>query len=184
MEEFKYKIEFHSPWHCGSGLSAGADVDALVIKDRDNLPYIPGKTLKGLIREAVEDYLGFLGKDMDRVLIKSFGRKDANKPEDICRGDAFFTNAEMEEGEKNAIKANNYQQYLYDVKSSTRIDENGVADDHTLRRIQVVVPCTLYGSIYNLDKEMQDIVEEAIKMIKRIGVNRNRGLGRCTFSKQ
>ena len=27
-----YKIEFFSDWHCGSGLSSGADVDLLVVK--------------------------------------------------------------------------------------------------------------------------------------------------------
>lgn len=52
-------IRFFSQWHCGSGTSAGADVDELVVKDKNGMPYIPGKTLKGLIREAVEDYVSF-----------------------------------------------------------------------------------------------------------------------------
>ena len=52
MSTIKYEIEFFSNWHCGSGLAAGADVDALVIKDQEGLPYIPGRTLKGLLREA------------------------------------------------------------------------------------------------------------------------------------
>ena len=51
-----YTICFFSPWHCGSGTSAGADVDELVVKDKNGMPYIPGKTLKGLIREAVDNY--------------------------------------------------------------------------------------------------------------------------------
>ena len=33
MKDLNIKIEFFSPWHCGSGLSAGADTDSLVIKD-------------------------------------------------------------------------------------------------------------------------------------------------------
>ena len=49
MNELNYKIEFFSEWHCGSGLSAGADIDALAIKDSDGLPYIPGKTLRLLM---------------------------------------------------------------------------------------------------------------------------------------
>lgn len=44
--DIKYKIEFFSNWHCGSGLAAGADVDALVVKDCNGLPYVPGKTIK------------------------------------------------------------------------------------------------------------------------------------------
>lgn len=50
----RYKIEFYTYWHCGSGLSAGADVDLLAIKDEEGFPFIPGKTVKGLIREATE----------------------------------------------------------------------------------------------------------------------------------
>lgn len=49
-----YKITFHTYWHCGSGLASGADADLLVIKDKDGLPYVPGKTIKGLIKEAVD----------------------------------------------------------------------------------------------------------------------------------
>ena len=52
MKDITFKITFFSEWHCGSGLSSGSDLDALVIKDKDNFPFIPGKTLKGLIREA------------------------------------------------------------------------------------------------------------------------------------
>ena len=52
MSTIKYEIEFFSNWHCGSGLAAGADVDALVIKDNNGLPYVPGRTLKGLLRDA------------------------------------------------------------------------------------------------------------------------------------
>ncbi|MDE6805090.1 MAG: hypothetical protein K2J29_10705, partial [Muribaculaceae bacterium] len=57
--DIRYRIEFFSDWHCGSGLSAGADVDALVIKDDCGLPFVPGKTVKGLVREAMEDILTF-----------------------------------------------------------------------------------------------------------------------------
>lgn len=43
MMDIKYSIQFHTDWHCGSGLAAGADVDALVVKDKDGLPFVPGK---------------------------------------------------------------------------------------------------------------------------------------------
>jgi CRISPR/Cas system CMR subunit Cmr4 (Cas7 group RAMP superfamily) len=54
MSTLKYKIEFLSDWHCGSGLSSGSDLDSLCIKDELNLPFVPGKTLKGLLHEAAE----------------------------------------------------------------------------------------------------------------------------------
>ena len=49
-----YTIEFFSLWHCGSGLAAGADVDERVIRDKDGLPYVPGRTVKGLLRDAAD----------------------------------------------------------------------------------------------------------------------------------
>ena len=33
MKNLKYSIQFYTNWHCGSGQAAGADVDALVVKD-------------------------------------------------------------------------------------------------------------------------------------------------------
>ena len=62
-----YQIEFFSQWHCGSGLSAGADIDLLVIKDKEGMPFIPGKTLKGLIREAVENLVLYKGQTKGSV---------------------------------------------------------------------------------------------------------------------
>ena len=53
----RYKIEFFSYWHCGSGQTAGADVDELVVRDVSGLPFVPGRTLKGLLREAVTNIL-------------------------------------------------------------------------------------------------------------------------------
>ena len=181
MATIKYKIVFHSPWHCGSGLSAGADLDTLVVKDENELPFIPGRTLKGLIREAVEEYVFFCNKDLDAEVEKTFGHEYATVVDDIVRGEAFFTNAELADEEKNAIKKMQLQKFLYKAKASTKIDENGVADDHSLRRMEVVVPCTLYAEIHDIAPSMVEVVTQAVGLIKRLGVNRNRGLGRCTF---
>ena len=52
MEILKLTVEILSYWHAGSGLGRGADLDALVLRNGDDLPYLPGRTLKGLLREA------------------------------------------------------------------------------------------------------------------------------------
>lgn len=182
MKDINYKIEIHSPWHCGSGLSKGSDVDALVIKDNDGLPFIPGKTLKGLIREAVEDYASLTSACEEEDIVKVFGRNDAEDFNQISKGMGFFTNAELSDEEKSSILSDNLQPFMYDKVSSTAIDENGVADDHSLRRYEVVVPCTLYATIYFVDDNFAPILSKALGMVKRLGVNRNRGLGRCTIS--
>ena len=100
------------------------------------------------------------------------------------RGYAFFTNAELPEEEKRVIMSENLRPYLYRTLSSTAVDANGIAVEHSLRRIEVSVPCTLYGSILGLpdDEELKNLMADALKYIKRLGQNRNRGLGRCSIS--
>lgn len=193
MNNIKYKIEFFDAWHTGSGLAAGADVDALVIKDKNNLPYIPGKTVKGLVREALEDILKFKNADKQSVLKKNFGvfieekeQKDDSEgnTKEMERGDIFFTNAHLSDELAKAItKDKNLHRYMYSSIASTAIKEDtGVARKHSLRRMQTTIPCELYGAILNVHEELTNDVIDALSFIKRIGVGRNRGLGRCQFT--
>lgn len=182
MNNIRYTIQFYSPWHCGSGLSAGADLDALVIKDKNKMPYIPGKTLKGLIREAVEDYATLSGKLSDVIINKTFGlESDADNADENISGSAFFTNATLDSRESAAIVGNNAQEYLYNKVSSTAIGEDGIAEEHSLRCMETVVPCTLHAAIYDLPDEVAEIIGLSLGMIHHIGLNRSRGLGRCDF---
>lgn len=177
--DIKYKIEFFSNWHCGSGLAAGADVDALVVKDSYGLPYVPGKTLKGLLREAAEELNG-----KSNLVNKIFGMSGDEKLSEADNqrvGEAFFGNATLQDGP--TIAASNLTPYLYQTFSSTAIDENsGIAKDNTLRKIETVVPCILEGEIKNIPVEGQSLIGEAMQLIKRMGTGRNRGYGRCKIS--
>jgi CRISPR/Cas system CSM-associated protein Csm3 (group 7 of RAMP superfamily) len=177
----EYQIEFFSEWHCGSGLAAGADVDALVVKDKDDLPFVPGKTIKGLIREAA-DVLTLFGEQQEAKMKTLFGKEaDAESGADN-HGCLFFSNVELSGLERKAIMESHTQNYLYRTKASTKIDDNGIAQDASLRRIKTVVPCTLTGSITDVPDEDVANLETAMKYIKRMGINRNRGLGRCQFT--
>lgn len=182
----EYTIKIHSYWHCGSGLAAGANVDALVVKDKNGMPYIPGKTIKGLIREAVENYLMFTSADNEvtEKVKTAFGVpvSDDDEHKDKTKGNAFFTNAELESNLRSDIIKAGLQQYLFTNISSTAIDDKGIAVDNSLRRIEVTVPCELEGKIIDLDDSLSDIVSKSFGFIKRLGVSRNRGLGRCTVS--
>lgn len=183
MKKIGYEITFYTDWHCGSGLAAGADVDALVIKDKDGLPFVPGKTIKGLLREAAE-YLSF----DDELITQVFGKSNDKETETGVMSSLFFSNAILREGERAGILADQLVSYLYRSISSTAIDDNGIAKEHSLRRVQVTVPCILQGEILIMademnDKEVEKLFEKAFAYVKRIGVGRNRGLGRCTIRK-
>jgi len=158
----KYEITFLDYWHISSGLSGGARFDSMVVKDEKNIPYIPGKTLKGLIKEQYQK-LNYPNID------KLFGVGGEKE------GELYFGNAYLDEEERKAITSQGLQKHLYDVIAFTKIDENGIAVDDSLREIEVVIPLSLKVEIINADEN----ITKAFKSIKRMGLNRNRGLGRC-----
>ena len=175
MSTIKYKIEFFSNWHCGSGLAAGADVDSLVIKDQNRIPYIPGRTLKGLFRDAAT----ILSDDEDTIGV-IFGV--SGDKEDHKTGCAFFGNATLPIAEYQYIVEQGLASHLYQSFASTSIDEKGIAKDHSLRKIETVVPCKLEGEILNLPDGAEHVLEDAMRYVKRMGTGRNRGFGRCKIS--
>jgi len=162
----RYRITFYDFWHLSSGLSGGVALDSLTVKDTFGLPYVPGKTFKGLVREQVELL------DLQRVE-RIFGAEGSKE------GEAYFSNAMLDEKSVAQLKANpQLVKFLYDKITSTKIDSNGVADDKTLREVEVVVPLTLEGEIVCSQAD-ETLLEHGMKMIKQMGLNRNRGLGRC-----
>ena len=165
----KYKVEFLDYWHLSSGLSAGAKHDSLVVKDKDGIAFVPGKTLKGLTREMAE----LLD---DEAFVKTcFGA------EGVEMGSCYFSNATVKKEVHQQIVSNRLQDNLYDEIASTKI-ENGMAVDNSLREIEVVVPLTLYAELSDVPTEYKEQMINALKMIKRMGLNRNRGLGRCIIT--
>lgn len=167
----RYELKFFDYWHVSSGLSGGAALDSYVVKDDLGLPYMPGKTIKGLVREMAE-----LFWDKENI-DKCFGKKSG----DTTMGECYFGNATLEESVAKEIVSHSLTHNLFNVVSATRIDENGVAADKSLRDIEVVVPIVLHGSIDIAKEHVQDM-KKALNMIKRVGLNRNRGLGRCKFA--
>lgn len=181
--KIKYEIQLHTYWHCGSGLAAGADVKALAIKDKYGLPFIPGKTIKGLVREAVDEMLTLKSDSVEATeeYKKTFGyfAKDAKTME---RSEAFFTNACLREKESDAIKSNGLAKFMFDSVSQTAIEKEGVALKNSLRKIQVALPCVLEGEILNVPATMETTIKDGLKFIKCLGIGRYRGLGRCTIT--
>ena len=178
MMTIEYKIQLLSDWHCGTGLDSGADADLLVIKDEYDLPFIPGKTVKGLLRDALWEISEV--KDVYKSCMETvFGKENEDKS--TTSGCAFFTNAEFHEDDKGGLVSQNLQQYLYRNYASTAIGENGIAEEHSLRTMQVCRPVTLKGEIHNVPENCLDALEMAMKWCRYIGSGRNRGLGRCKF---
>jgi CRISPR/Cas system CSM-associated protein Csm3 (group 7 of RAMP superfamily) len=176
MKELSYKITFLSDWHCGSGLSGGAEADATVIKDDRNLPYIAGKTIKGLLKEALED-MAEVNQCTEDDIKAIFGIEAYDKNDKK----AFFSNATLSDAEQKDLTPA-LSDFLYRNIASTQIEKNGTAKSNSLRVMEVCIPITLEGEITGISSEQQTaLLKMALKWVRHLGVNRNRGLGRCKF---
>jgi len=182
MATLQYKIDFTSFWHTGSGLSSGTDSDLVVIKEKNGLPFIPGKTLKGLLREAAEIIHSYNSDIVTKEFIKTvFGERSeegvsANPDKAVC----FFTDAYFSEDIKQYLNNNEEQKtMLYKNIASTKINSAGQAVDHSLRQMQVSIPLELYAEVIDLPNEYKSQLENCFAWVKKMGLNRTRGLGRC-----
>ena len=174
-----YELKFFDYWHVSSGLSGGAALDSYAVKDSAGLPYVPGKTIKGLIREAAE--LFWDQGDIDKCFGSRGSKGEQKDNDDTTQAQCYFGSATIDEKIAAEITSNNLQRNLFEIISATKIDDNGIAVDNSLRDIEVVLPISLKGEIQNVSGEIAQNLKRALEMIKRMGLNRNRGLGRCEF---
>lgn len=163
-----YKLTFFDYWHTGSGESGGALTSAYVAKDSDGLPYVGGKTLKGLLREMANLI-------DEKVTVECFGTA-------LQEGLVTFSSCVVADSDRKPILARNLQPYLFERLAATAINENGVAKEGSLREIEVVVPLTLTGVFENVPAQHKPFLKKAALSIKRMGLGRHRGLGRCQFT--
>ncbi len=175
----KITILFLDYWHCGSGHSGGNEADALVARydtgNKKGLPYVPGKTLKGLVKEMLEAH------DVScKELHSWFGNTSDTEHKCFQKDEVSHTSTHIGNADiVDTINPSNIP-YLFKTFKNTKL-KNGIAVDNSLREIETVVPLTLCAYFINIDADEKSLtlLKNAIMSIKRIGLNRNRGMGRC-----
>lgn len=201
------KFELSSYWRIGSGKGAGVLADSIILRDADGLPTIPGRSIKGLLRDAME--LAALSGSVTRDRIERwFGsplpvqaqastHANAN-PGDLQEvaledsrfltkeGSLWFGSARLPkdwrkwaqttpESEKRALL-----ETLTCYQSSTAIDRDGVAKEHSLRVAEVAVPMTLWAEVRGPENDPDWVkdLEKTLPLLRALGSRRSRGLGR------
>ncbi|MEO1257795.1 MAG: RAMP superfamily CRISPR-associated protein [Bacteroidota bacterium] len=186
MSSIVYQVNLTSWWHTSSGLSSGTDANLVVIKNLERLPFIPGKTLKGLLREAASK-INRLQPNMvtEEFITDVFGIGEDHGKAVLAESICFFGNAYLSQRLSENIIKESQQDLLYSNLASTEINSAGVAVDKSLRTIEVTIPLTLYANIEAFpNKEEKKYLQQlkyCMQWIKRLGLNRTRGLGRCEF---
>ena len=177
-------------WHAGSGLPGAGDVDDTPVRDRFLLPYLPGKSLKGLFQEACCELAAWAAVPNDsRPTLEELSRWFGEEGNDgaISEGLLIFPNAALKPHLATHLTADRMQDALFEVLSATAIEECGVARERSLRRFEVAVPLELYFQIMIQPvpappehKKIGSVLTTAARLIRRVGKHRNNGLGRCT----
>jgi CRISPR/Cas system CSM-associated protein Csm3 (group 7 of RAMP superfamily) len=194
MHNYLVVIDIKSDWHIGSGKEAGAYADALVLKDNQFLPYIPGKSIKGLLRDAFQtaEDAGWFGKDAKFVDVL-FGKE--NSSGNLSQGLIQVSSARLSDQEVQYLVEENATKHLFRVIQSTAIDgETGTAKHSSLRSIEVAVPMRLtsqinlntahplYVTSVEIQEQFGDWLTHVVTLISELGGKRHRGLGQVTLS--
>lgn len=178
-------IGIESYWHTSSGQGIKGDLDSMVVRDDNNLPYIPGRTIKGLLRDACYQAETF-GQVQEGTTDILFGSRTTETGESSIPGTLLFSSANLPDEERDFFAHNpEHAEQLYDSLASTKIDEDGLADNKKLRIAEVTIPMTLHAKATLLPgtpEHAKDTLAKSAPLIRALGTSRSRGFGRCTIT--
>lgn len=199
---FQLKFEIHSYWQAASGRGGGTLVDSIVQK-KNGLPFLPGRTIKGLLRDAV-----FRAEHWKQIPVGTtlclFGstapEEGINRLETeagaLAVSDAVLP-AELTGWLLHPDTDNSMElcQAFFKQIATTKINpETGCAEDQSLRSIEVTIPLQLTAQLTIVNEnrlnEMNwgkgqnwiNAFKPCLKLIRAIGTSRSRGLGRVTVT--
>lgn len=193
---YQLTIELSSYWHAGAGSGTGVLVGASVVRDHYQLPVIPGRTLKGLCRDAVwcaETWAQIPQGCCETLFGTSTHNEDEDDPNNVHPSDTqpgilAFDNGALPAALQSWLRARQQaaaRDALFAELHATALNEHGVAKSGSLRGMEVAVPLTLHAPLTLLKPSQADLLDHlrtALPLVRNLGVRRNRGLGRARFT--
>ena len=176
-------LAFTDFWISGTGASRGREADAIPARDKTGFPIMPMSQVKGQLRETADRLAerGVGGWSVAKVqrLFGEGGDKEAAL--------AFVGEAALDWKTRSLLAGDAGRiTRFYRTLSATKIDENGVADDYTLREVETVVPVTLFGIVNwkegTPDPDWVNLVDHARAATLAFGKLKSDGYGRAIAS--
>jgi len=178
-----------SDWHIGSGAGLPGDIDAAVNVDRDGLPFLDGKTLHDMWRDACETAVSALDPAWAAWVEWLFGSQpDAEKTTAApTAGHVFVGTARLEPALTHKLVTRpQLIDGLFGTRAAVAIDElTGTAKEGALRVTQMVRSgLNLHAEVgwegdEPLPVEAQAVLLAGAFLLRRIGGKRRRGAGEC-----
>lgn len=200
-------VHFESDWHVGAGAGQPGHIDRLIRRHpADDLPYLPGKTLTGIWRDACEQVAA--GLDGSRAdgpwsawVEALFGgmdhrpdRDESTAPDSRPRSPPRPALLEIRPGRLSkelrlTLAAQPaLAEALVFIKPGVRIGDHGVADEANLRFEEVVRAGTdLQAAVRLAPLEAVQgaralaLLWAGARVVRRLGGKRRRGLGACRW---
>ncbi len=173
----RIKMELLSDAIFGNGMSIPGGEDISVLCDEYGFPYYKGTTLKGVFREELDRYSKWVGNINCNELMGTEG--DEFSDNRIIFGDMVISNSVKDEvlKELGTERPNIVLDLLTNIRTFTRINEDGVADEGSLRMARCVNKGLIFYGEIICSPDQEDIIKNVLGMIKWIGSMRNRGFG-------
>lgn len=179
------KITLRSDLCVGTGKGFAAIIDEDTAIDEYGIPFIPGKRIKGCLRELAEETFEISEKKLNDI----FGTRGNDEAGSLIISDAKINDYDSQLDEiKSAIsagqiKANDITELFCSVRANTAI-ENDTAKKNSLRFTRVVnrtspidnKPLVFYADI-EYDEVYNEDISKLFKALRNIGYRRNRGWG-------
>lgn len=187
MRLFRLVVQFHSDWHVGVG-SGREGIDRQISRDHEGLPFIPAKSLTGVLRDSCEEVVNSLGLDTheDGVNWVTFLFGNTASPANISVRPARVDQVTREwlsslpPTARSAIAQN-----LATTKPGVSIDRrSGRAKDDHLSFTEIARPMMLEAQVILHDDDSPGAVAllaASCALTEYIGGKRRRGLGRCSM---
>lgn len=197
MTTYMLQIMLQRDAALGRGDGLAGLIDQEVEHDEYGLPFLKGRTLKGLLVEECANILYALGKNNSVLAAKYqeaadnlFGRPGSTLEDNASMrvGDVRLPD-DLQEAVRLAVENGDLSnqdvlESLTDVRRQTAMDETGKPEEHSLRATRVVLRDTVFVSQLTFLSQPSEfdlgLLAACVKAFRRAGTSRNRGFGRLT----
>lgn len=188
-------ILFESDWHVGEGAGAQGHIDAIVRRHpEDGLPYIPAKTLIGILRDGCERVVWGLDRGDENGPWHQFLRAIFGSSQEDSAPTAWPATLAIGPGRFDATLRSalatrpELREALVFLKPGVKLDDEGVAESQMLRFDEVVMAGAQLHAELSLDLQGKAhdsalaLLSAGARTVERLGAKRRRGYGRCSLT--
>lgn len=171
----------------GSGEGIAGIIDSDIIYDEFGIPFIPAKRIKGILKESARDLLD-VGKLPQTQIDKLFGVRGSEKGTYFKISDGYVSDYDTIRVFLKVVN-NNYKKaaalfnpeavldYFSYTRSQTTINEDGVAQEDTLRTFRILKRGLTFSFDVVCPAEHKIDLTRICKVTRSFGTSRTRGAG-------